>query len=646
MKLKPKFRGRRPSISFSSTKKSNGKKKRSNDDRAMGEDSDEDEYCDDMYSDVSEEEEDDAENKGNEEDSFFHKQSKKRFSLERTWSVNAFNVSSHSAGVVYLDESEGDSETDSSYDGFGSDGNDDLYVTDDEEEDNSTAKITNETKSHNIGRKSSERNTQGSGTKTSELPISTRRSSTQFKKEMKLCNDSTGIIPECDEDEEMEDITNDDDDDDVSDDDSVLYHPPFTMRRPPSISELMAYETENVDSGYSSDSALVKKRMEMLHRQHEDSRRKEGLEPSSNDGKNKKESKKKASSKKVKKKVNKNRNNLEKDNSARSGGGSLEGDSTVTTISVESEEEVRQSPEMKAEKNVKKKKKKKEKEKEKKKDEDKKKKKPSKDGKKKKKRAVISFLVDGDDEACADFDKRLEEIEQFEASLVEERKLIQRERETMAFERESMEMRLDEEAQECDELNLRIKELEHLVQSQQISNAGNVVESIDEKNGLKLDFAREKREFHLQLVEKEREIEDLKCTVRDLKTLQGTGSNRENDSFDSNSLADGKSRERLQGELLQTVAKLSQKEALLISQGEELELTREEVVALKLGKETSELNKILAISQEENKNLQEEIENERKENYAKLKDKDETVTFLMNELARLKKDQSILSKGR
>merc|ERR1712176_1565103 len=302
---------------------------------------------------------------------------------------------------------------------------------------------------------------------------------------------------------------------------------------------------------------------------------------------------------------------------------SIEGDSTVTTISVESEEEARQVNETKADKNGKKKKKKK-------------KKKNSKDGKKKKKRAVISFIVDGDDEACADFDKRLQEIEEFENSLLEERKSIQKERETMAFERESMEMRLDEEVQHCDELELQIKELEQLVQSQQISNAGNAVESMDKKNGLKMDFAREKRELELQLIEKEKEVEELKLTVRDLKMLQGASQHTEDDSFGTNNTADGKSRERLQGELLQTVSKLSEKESLLKSQGMELELAREEIASLKT---RSEPEKLLAASQEECKKLQKELENERKSGAAKLKDKDETVSYLMDELARLKKNQ-------
>jgi len=618
----------------STPKKFKGKKVRSKAARDIGEDSDEDVYSDgNMYSNASDEEEG--------EDAAIQKPSNPRLQLQKTWSVSAFNISGHSAGVVYLDESDNNDTDDdsSSYDEFGSDSaNDDLFVSDGEEEDNTTA---NEIKS-NKTRRTSREEEQGKP----PSPLSSKRSSFTFKKEMKQRENAAETILEGDEEEEIEDVSNsnDNDNESESDDDSISdFQLPASMRRQSTISKFSSNDGGNFDSGYSSDSALVRKRMQMLQ-QEQDARRKEGTQKSSNGGKKKKKKggkKKGSSKKKEKKKSPKNRNSLEKENSARSGLGSLEGDnSTATTISGGSEEEVRQeemrqSSEIKDDNNGKKKKKKK-----------KQKTKKTKDGKKKKKRAVISFVVNGDDDACADFDKRLEEIEQFEAALVEERKSIQKERETMAFERESMEMRMDEESHHCDGLNRRIRELEQLVQSQKLSNAGNDAESSNEKNGLKLDFAREKREFHLQLVEKEREIEDLKLTVRELQMLQGATKNADDNSFDSNSKGDGKSRERLQGELLQTVAKLSEKEAQLKAQSKELDLTREEVATLKLKCETSELKKVFDASKEDNKKLQQEMENERKENNTKLKDKDETVTFLMNELARLKKEQSISTKGR
>ncbi len=603
-----------PFISKGAEKKKRKKKKS----KAAGEDEDE-VSDDDLYSDFSDMS--DEEDEEVDENASPSAKVKPRFQLERTWSVNAFNVSTHSAGVVYIDDSgsEDDSDSDDDSSSFDSFGEDEFGEADDDEEFDNEGK-EGEAKITKKGDKASRKKKRG--TKSSETPISSRKSSQRFKKEMKQRTRASEIIPEGDEDDEQEEgenFSNNNEAENESDDDSVLcYQTPFSFKnRPPSISQLLAEEDNNrkIESGYSSDSALVRKRMQMLQQEQK----------KQSAGKTKRGGKKKTTKKKEKKKGNKN--GVEKQNSGRSPGGSLEGDSTVTTLSVESLEEVRQSTHTKSGKKKKKKKPKK--------------KKP-KDGKTKKKRAVISFVVDADDEACSDFDKRLQDIEQFEAALVEERKSIQKERETMAFERESMEMRMDEEAQLCDDLKLRVKELEQLLHSQQISNAGNVGESETEKNGLKMDFMREKREYHLQLTEKDMEIEDLKIALRDLKMTKGAAKANE----DSSCMTDGKSRERLQGELLQTVAKLSEKEAQLDSQGKELEIALEEVAALKAGRETSELKSLLFAARDDTRKLQEEFEIERNQNATKLKDKDETVTFLMNELARLKLEQSKNSKRR
>ena len=137
LRLKSRFRGKKSSNSHNDgvgtgSKKTIGKKVRSKAAVAMGEHSDDDAYSDDSYSDVSE----------GEDEAFRQPQSNPRFQLQRTWSVNAMQISSHSA--VYLDDSDSGS---SSYEEFNSDDdNDDLYMTDDEEEDNETAKTTNETK--------------------------------------------------------------------------------------------------------------------------------------------------------------------------------------------------------------------------------------------------------------------------------------------------------------------------------------------------------------------------------------------------------------------------------------------------------------------------------------------------------------------
>ena len=129
--------------------------------------------------------------------------------------------------------------------------------------------------------------------------------------------------------------------------------------------------------------------------------------------------------------------------------------------------------------------------------------------------------------------------------------------------------------------------------------------------------------------------------------LQGAAKTTEDSTFDldSNNATDDKSREQLQGELSQKNDELSEKEFQLKCQGEELDLARIRIASFeKNSEEVTELKQLLVASQEDAKKLQQEFENERKEHANKLKEKDETVEFFMNELARLKMEQS--SKGR
>lgn len=568
--IRPNFKGRRP------FKKGKKKKKAADDDS----DSDSDVFSD--YSDASEDEEID-------ENASPTSRENPRKMLKKTWSVNSFNLSSHSAGVVYLDGSDSETDDDSSdYDEFASDSDNDIFE---------------EVKSPKSKKKKKGKSPKKKRTKTP---------SSQFKEEFKMKNKLPGIISEGEEDDEVEDTSHTN----YSDDDSPMaYNTPFAFKnRPPSLTQLMA-GNDRIDTGYSSDSALVRKRMQMIQQEQ----KKISAE------KKKKRGKKKTSGKKKDKKKSKKTIHV-LETSRRS----LGEDTALSTLSADSFDDTRHADETDNEtKSGRKKKKKKHK------------KKRSKDGKSKKKRAVISFLVDGNDEDCENFDKRMQEIEQFEASLIEERKAMQKERETMAFERESMEIRMEEETQRCDELQLRIRELEQLVHSQEISNAGNAVESKDEKNGSKLDFMREKRDYHIQLTEKDQEIEDLKHELIDLKSMQGSA---EIDGGLHNMADGGKSRERLQGELLQTVAKLSEKEEQFNYQSKELDQARQELAALKAGKETTELKNLLIAADLDKKKLRAEMEAEKQEYATKLKDKDETVTFLMNELARLKIQQSTTSR--
>merc|ERR1712241_1122234 len=99
----------------------------------------------------------------------------------------------------------------------------------------------------------------------------------------------------------------------------------------------------------------------------------------------------------------------------------------------------------------------------------------------------------------------------------------------------------------------------------------------------------------LQLVEKERQIDRLELALKAVELSHGSTWDGESGSLNSNN-SDGKSRERLQGELLQAVSKLSETEAQLRSQGTELEFVREQLASLKKSGGGSELKRLLAAS--------------------------------------------------
>merc|ERR1712238_228013 len=251
-----------------------------------------------------------------------------------------------------------------------------------------------------------------------------------------------------------------------------------------------------------------------------------------------------------------------------------------------------------------------------------------------------------DDTGYHNYDKRLEELEKLEWKMGKERGLLQKEREVMAFERERIEMQLNEEFHKCDDLTVRVRELEQVVQSNKLSNAGNNAESIDVKEIMKVRYEKEKDYLKKQLFDKDTEIENLKRTAKDLKILQDTNNDNDTNGTDFNSanIADnGKSRERLLGELLQTVAKLTSKESQLKQQTKELDLAQEELDSLRDGKQMTQLKNSLSSIQQKKKELEQELYKERTEKFTKLKEKDETITFLMNELASLKQAQSISS---
>merc|ERR1711907_755825 len=93
----------------------------------------------------------------------------------------------------------------------------------------------------------------------------------------------------------------------------------------------------------------------------------------------------------------------------------------------------------------------------------------------------------------------VEETEKLEKALSEEREQLRKQRESAAFERESLEMQLNEELGKCDRLTAQVVELEKIVQSHRISDAGNLAEL----EALTSRHERQKSELERQLSEKD-----------------------------------------------------------------------------------------------------------------------------------------------
>ncbi|KAG7354765.1 hypothetical protein IV203_004121 [Nitzschia inconspicua] len=227
------------------------------------------------------------------------------------------------------------------------------------------------------------------------------------------------------------------------------------------------------------------------------------------------------------------------------------------------------------------------------------------------------------------YDKRYQEIEKFEAFLLEERNKLEKERTTIAFERESLELQLNEETIKNESLTLQLKDLEQQLQSMRMSHAGNNAELSTELEDMKSELQLLSR----QLKEKDSEIQELK-----LKEVSNRSSH--SDASSQNSSVEGKSRDRLQGELLQATSKLMEKEQLAEQQAAELELLKEKLSGLRSGSGVSQLKEEFGNLKALKIELEHELAKERKDSASKLKDKDETITYLMGELAKLKQEQS------
>jgi hypothetical protein len=234
------------------------------------------------------------------------------------------------------------------------------------------------------------------------------------------------------------------------------------------------------------------------------------------------------------------------------------------------------------------------------------------------------------------YDQRFEEVEKFEAMLFEERERLQKERASVAFERESLDLQLQEEVERNEVLSLKVGYLEKQLQANETLGKANTAELSAELHDLKVNFEAQKKALLFQLTEKGKEISDLKSR----ETL-GTLNHSDHSSQDSGTGA--KSRERLQGELLQARSKLMETQHLLEQQTSELEALHEALICHQDGTALAKLQDDLNESKKHANELKQELAKQRNGNAIKLKEKDETIEFLLSELAKLKQEQSMNS---
>jgi hypothetical protein len=252
-------------------------------------------------------------------------------------------------------------------------------------------------------------------------------------------------------------------------------------------------------------------------------------------------------------------------------------------------------------------------------------------------------MVDADAKAKAkEFDKKLAEIENMEFALARERAKMEKEREIIAFERESLELQLDEVVEKNEKLNLQIFLLEGELHSEKVvceavADPNNITMLSGENETLRHQLQREKRDSHLFLSEKDEEIKKLQQTMQELQQ-------EEEELEETTVIPGGKSRERLQGELLLTVTKLHDRESIIHKQQKEAEEIRQEIATLQGGIGVQECKDEIAALTEQKEELKAKHDSERNKLVEKMKEKDAKVASFIGELAKLK--QKLSEQGR
>jgi chromosome segregation ATPase len=169
-------------------------------------------------------------------------------------------------------------------------------------------------------------------------------------------------------------------------------------------------------------------------------------------------------------------------------------------------------------------------------------------------------------------DERSAKIERLEIDLAREREAMKNERESITFERESLELQLDKEAQKREYLNQQLRTLK-LKEQKYVTGAADKACELTGLSGENEGLKREQRESEQRMIEMETEIKHLKSTINNLKM-------EEKFEVFSVNLTDERSRQSLQGELLQTISKVLDRDATISRQNKEIMIL--ELVMLRL----------------------------------------------------------------
>jgi hypothetical protein len=240
-------------------------------------------------------------------------------------------------------------------------------------------------------------------------------------------------------------------------------------------------------------------------------------------------------------------------------------------------------------------------------------------------------------------DKRLALIEEMEQTILEERREMEKEKEKMAFERESAEMQLDEEIQKNEALQTLVdqRRFEHEHEEAAGQSETPCDETLLELSGenevLKKRLQVEKRETEVLVQTLEREINELK---QNIETTKDT--NAANDEYTATSpcTASRMSVGRLHGELLQANSKVADKDCIISRQKKKLDELFEELMGYREGYGMEKLKKDVAELRARGAEREAVLEKGVSEMEMKLKHKDDTIAFLIEEMGSLKKQQS------